>query len=110
MNTELKQLQNRMQRTQKPDCAQPAKRTRERKPQNATLSPRQIEIARLVARGLTDKEIGNQLRMTEGNVGWHLKQVFLKWQIHSRTALAARFIQETLPPTNTTILPPPSRT
>ena len=83
--------------TQKPNGIQPAKSIQGQKPQFLALSPRQTEIARLVAGGLTDKEIGNQLRLNEGTVGCHLKRIFLKWQVHSRAGLAARFVQETPP-------------
>ncbi|HEY3760931.1 MAG TPA: LuxR C-terminal-related transcriptional regulator [Verrucomicrobiae bacterium] len=58
------------------------------------LSPRQLEIARLIAAGLTDKEIANQLHLTEGTVGWHLEEIFHKWGVHSRVALAIRFTRE----------------
>jgi DNA-binding NarL/FixJ family response regulator len=61
------------------------------------LSPRQTEIAELVAQGLSDKEIGNRLHMTEGTVGQHLNKIYLKWHIHSRTGLAVRFLQEEPP-------------
>jgi orotate phosphoribosyltransferase-like protein len=55
------------------------------------------ELRQLVARGLSDKEIGNKLGMTEGTVGWQLKKIFLKWQVHSRVELTVRFLRETAP-------------
>ena len=60
----------------------------------ALLSSRQIEIAGLVALGLSDKEVANQLHLTEGTVGWHLNDIFKKWRIHNRTLLVAQFLQE----------------
>jgi len=86
---------------------QPAKSIKGQQPQIATLSPRQAEIAELVAQGLSDKEIGNKLRMTEGTVGWHLKRIFRKWQVHSRAGLAVRFLQEKPPQPMPAIYPPP---
>ena len=62
--------------------------------QRLSLSSRQIEIAGLVALGLTDKEVANQLHLTEGTVGWYLNEIFKKRRIHSRTMLVAQFIQD----------------
>jgi len=78
-------------------AAQSSKTSRPKEKEGTLLSPRQAEIARLVAHGLTDKEIGNELHLNEGTVGSHLKRIFLKWQLHSRAGLAARFIKETPP-------------
>jgi DNA-binding NarL/FixJ family response regulator len=42
------------------------------------LSPREREIARLVARGLTNKEVCCQLRLSDGTVKQHIHKIFLK--------------------------------
>ena len=57
----------------------------------ASLSSRQTEIARMVALGLSDKEIANELGLAEGTVGQYLKAIFQKRRIHSRAALASLF-------------------
>jgi DNA-binding CsgD family transcriptional regulator len=93
--------------TQRPNGAQHQPPASRRITSDAMLSPRQAEIVQLVALGLSDKEIGRKLHLTEGSVGWHLKKIFLKWRVHSRVALAATFLQENtlkLVPSN---LPPP---
>jgi DNA-binding NarL/FixJ family response regulator len=97
MNAKLDDFQNGRKPAQKRNGVRPSKGAKGQRPQSAMLSPRQTEIAQLVARGLTDKEIGSKLQMTEGTVGWHLNQIFLKWQVHSRVALTVRFLQETPP-------------
>jgi DNA-binding CsgD family transcriptional regulator len=56
------------------------------------LSPRQAEIARLVAEGLTDREIGERLGLAEPTIGNHLGRLFGKLGIHRRAALAALVI------------------
>ena len=58
----------------------------------ATLSPRQVEIAELLLRGYSDKEISTALQISEETVGWHLKRMFIRCSVHSRAALTARFM------------------
>jgi FixJ family two-component response regulator len=42
------------------------------------LSPREREIALLVARGLTNKEVCCELRLSDGTVKQHIHKIFLK--------------------------------
>lgn len=51
------------------------------------LSPRERGIVALVARGLRNKEIAEELRLTEGTVKVHLHKIFEKLAIRSRTEL-----------------------
>lgn len=52
------------------------------------LSPREREIARLVAVGLSDVNIARRLEISEDTVGSHLRRIFAKLSIHSRVELA----------------------
>ena len=52
-----------------------------------TLSPQQLEIAKLAAAGLTNKQIGARLFLSPRTVGTHLYQLFPKLGITSRAAL-----------------------
>ncbi|MGW2710645.1 AAA family ATPase [Streptomyces sp. NPDC001356] len=54
------------------------------------LSPQQLTIARLAARGLTNRAIGEQLRLSPRTVASHLYQIFPKLGVSSRAQLAAR--------------------
>jgi two-component system nitrate/nitrite response regulator NarL len=108
MNTKLKQVENGWGPINLPSGAQPAKGNSRTKTLSAVLSPRQTEIVRLVAKGLSDKEIGKTLHLTEGTVGWHLKKIFVKWDVRSRVALTLRFLQERTPKPMPEA--PPSRT
>jgi len=51
------------------------------------LSPQQLEIARLAAAGMSNKEIGERLFLSHRTVGSHLYQIFPKLGITSRAAL-----------------------
>ena len=51
------------------------------------LSPQEITIARLAARGLTNKEIGLRLTLSHRTVGYHLHRIFPKIGISSRAEL-----------------------
>jgi DNA-binding NarL/FixJ family response regulator len=52
------------------------------------LSARELEIARLVAHGLTNKEIACKVGTTAGGVRRSLENVFQKLVIRNRTMLA----------------------
>ncbi|MGP4052129.1 AAA family ATPase [Streptomyces sp. 2A115] len=53
------------------------------------LSPQQLTIARLAARGLTNRAIGEHLRLSSRTVASHLYQIFPKLNVTSRAQLAA---------------------
>ncbi len=52
------------------------------------LTRREREVAALVAAGRTDRQIAEQLVITEGTVGVHLTNIFSKLDLHSRAQLA----------------------
>jgi DNA-binding NarL/FixJ family response regulator len=53
------------------------------------LTAREVEIVRGVARGLSNREIGEELFISEGTVKTHLHTIFEKLSIRSRMQLAA---------------------
>ncbi|HWP25071.1 MAG TPA: response regulator transcription factor [Xanthobacteraceae bacterium] len=53
------------------------------------LTPRELEVARLAAKGLSNKEIGRQIHLSEGTVKIHLHNTYKKLGVSNRTALAA---------------------
>jgi DNA-binding NarL/FixJ family response regulator len=59
---------------------------RMRAPAEEALSPRELEILGAVARGLSNKEIGRQLYVSEATVKTHLLRVFSKLGVDDRTA------------------------
>ncbi|MEU8383630.1 response regulator transcription factor [Streptosporangium sp. NPDC048865] len=60
--------------------------TRMRAPVAESLSPRETEVLSLVARGLTNAEIGRTLFISETTVKTHLLRVFGKLGVSDRTA------------------------
>jgi DNA-binding NarL/FixJ family response regulator len=57
------------------------------------LTPREIEIARMVAAGLPNREIGEKLFISEGTVKTHLHSVYEKLGLKGRLQLA-KYAQE----------------
>ncbi|KPI30284.1 transcriptional regulator, LuxR family [Actinobacteria bacterium OK074] len=53
------------------------------------LTDAEFAIARLVSRGLTNREVGSQLFISRNTVAFHLRKVFRKMNISSRVELAA---------------------
>jgi DNA-binding NarL/FixJ family response regulator len=54
---------------------------------SSTLTPRELEVTRMVAAGLRNKEIAARLDITEGTVKFHLHGIYEKLQIDGRYAL-----------------------
>lgn len=53
------------------------------------MSSREVQIARLVVQGHTNKEIGFRLRLAEGTVKVYLYRLYAKMQLSSRYELIA---------------------
>ena len=54
------------------------------------LSKTQLSILRLVAEGLSNREIAARLTITEGTTKWHMNQIFGKLNVASRTQAVAQ--------------------
>ncbi|WP_210586176.1 response regulator transcription factor [Streptomyces sp. GESEQ-35] len=54
------------------------------------LSPREIDILRLVARGRTNREIATQLYLSEGTVKNHISRILSRLALRDRTQAALR--------------------
>ena len=61
-----------------------------------SLSPREKEIVRLVAKGLPNKAISEVLDISPWTVATHLRRVFAKMAVTSRAEMVARVLKEGL--------------
>ncbi len=59
-------------------------------PSIASLTPRQLDVAQLLAIGRSNAEIGQQLGMSENTVKKHLEDVFATLGVTNRTECAVR--------------------
>jgi len=55
------------------------------------LSAREREVLDLVVRGLSNKEIVGRLNITIESVRWHLRNIYEKLHVHSRTEVLVKF-------------------
>jgi DNA-binding CsgD family transcriptional regulator len=62
----------------------------------APLSPRELEIARMVAKGYPNKTIASVLDISSWTVASHLRRVFSKLGVSSRAAMVARLLNDGL--------------
>lgn len=59
-------------------------------PEIEKLSPRELEILNLIAPGFSNKEIAGRLGISIESIRWHLKNIYHKLHVHSRTEAAAK--------------------
>jgi DNA-binding NarL/FixJ family response regulator len=52
------------------------------------LTPRELDVIRLVAEGFSNKEIGQSLAISPRTVNFHLDNLFAKLDVRSRTEAA----------------------
>ena len=62
--------------------------------QDQELHPRELQVLDLVGKGRGNKEIGNQLSISERTVQTHLVNIFRKLQVNSRTEAIIRALKE----------------
>jgi DNA-binding NarL/FixJ family response regulator len=65
-------------------------------PESALLSPQELQIARLAAKGLSNRDIGQQLYLSHRTIGARLYRIFPKLGITSRAQLHSVLPQEHL--------------
>ena len=75
--------------SKEPGAAAPIKATR----YPAGLTTREVEVLCLVAQGLTDAQVAEQLVISPRTVNWHLTSIYSKLGVSSRSA-ATRFAME----------------
>lgn len=71
-------------------------RCRPRVEVSVSLSPRERAIAKLIAEGLPNKCIGNQLGISPWTVATYIRRIFAKLGVTSRTAMIAQLVAQNL--------------
>jgi DNA-binding NarL/FixJ family response regulator len=61
---------------------------------SAGLSAHELQVALLVARGATNREVGTRLGLSPRTIEFHLRNVYAKVGVRSRTELASRLTAE----------------
>jgi DNA-binding CsgD family transcriptional regulator len=62
--------------------------------ESVSLSPRELEIARMVAQGYPNKTIGAVLDISTWTVGTYLRRIFAKYGVTSRAAMVAKMLDQ----------------
>ncbi len=65
-------------------------------PATGGLTSREVEVLRLIARGLTNRAIAEELHISEKTVARHVSNIFLKLDLSSRSAATAYAYQHDL--------------
>ena len=60
---------------------------------NMLLSPREMEVAGLIAEGLSNKDIGERLYLTNGTVRNHISTILEKTGLEHRTQIAVHYLK-----------------
>jgi len=58
------------------------------------LTPRQLEILRLIQQGITYKEIADRLTVSQNTIKYHVKQILNQLGVNTRTEAIAQAIQQ----------------
>jgi len=66
----------------------------ESSPRIANLTARELEILHLLSKGSVDKEIAESLRISVWTVHSHLKKIYEKLQVHTRTEAVVKYLEK----------------
>ena len=58
------------------------------------ISPRELEVARLVCHGMSNKEIAEALKIRQGTVKTHIKNIYRRIHVKNKVALLLRFMAD----------------
>jgi DNA-binding NarL/FixJ family response regulator len=62
-------------------------------PAASTLSPRELEVLQLIAKGLSNREIGKALGIAEATVKWHVNLILSRMGVADRTEAIVAALQ-----------------
>jgi DNA-binding NarL/FixJ family response regulator len=58
------------------------------RPPNSDLSTREMQVLKLIVKGMTNKQIGQELGISQSTVKWHINIVLARLNVRDRTAAA----------------------
>jgi len=58
------------------------------------MTPREVQMAKLVCQGFSNKQIAEALNITHGTVKTHIRNIYRKIRVHSKIAMLLKFVQE----------------
>ncbi|HSR28981.1 MAG TPA: response regulator transcription factor, partial [Anaerolineae bacterium] len=70
----------------------------DRSPADDILTDREVEVLQLVAQGQTNRQIAEQLSISEATVRTHMSKILAKLNLHSRTQAALYALREGIAP------------
>jgi DNA-binding NarL/FixJ family response regulator len=67
---------------------QPVLDTLANRPPNSELSARELQVLRLIVKGMSNKQIGEELGISQSTVKWHVNIVLARLNVADRTGAA----------------------
>jgi len=64
------------------------------KPSTAALSPRELQVLELLAKGMAYKNIASELSLSIETIRMNVKHIYSKLHVHSRGEAAAKYLQQ----------------
>jgi len=58
------------------------------------MSPRELQVAKLVCQGLRNNDIARNLHITLGTVKTHIRNIYRRVQVESKIAMLLRFVAD----------------
>jgi DNA-binding NarL/FixJ family response regulator len=60
------------------------------------MSPRELQVAKLVCRGFNNEEVAGQLKMKQGTVKTHIRNIYRRIQVKNKIEMLLKFVDNTV--------------
>lgn len=58
------------------------------------MTPREVQIVKLVCQGLSNKDIAKELNISSGTIKAHIRNIYRKSWVHTRIGMLLRFLED----------------
>ena len=58
------------------------------------MTPREVQIIKLVCQGLSNKDIAEELDISSGTIKAHIRNIYRKSWVHTRIGMLLRFLED----------------